>query len=470
MSDASDRPTVLLISSDTIGPKMAGTGIRYWNLARVIAHAQPVTLASPFQAELTPPTNVTLSSYHDADNDERGHNLVRLIEQHDVVVSQHLPYLYAGDELLRERFLIVDLYAPWILEKLEHARVDPEEGERNRKDDVDVLNRLLGLGDAFICASERQRDIWLGALAAAGRLDLPQVQADADVRRLIDVVPFGLSSETPRQNGAGPRQIIPGIGDNDPLILWNGGLWNWLDPFTAIRAMPRLVEHRPRATLVFMGVRSPVAEIAKMRVVEDARALADELNLLDRHVFFHDWVPYEDRQNWLLQADVGLSLHLNSLESRFAYRTRMLDNIWCGLPVVATNGDVLADLVERERVGIVVEPNDPDAVADALIVALDPERQRMFRANLGGLVERNTWENVAAPLLRWCRNPAKVSEPGTDPRDRYTHHLEQIYSETAEYARRLERVIEEKDQHHPVAADHTEETRIARAEACHASD
>ena len=171
----------------------------------------------------------------------------------------------------------------------------------------------------------------------------------------------------------------------------------------------------------------------------------DELNLLDRHVFFHDWVPYEDRQNWLLQADVGLSLHLNSLESRFAYRTRMLDNIWCGLPVVATNGDVLADLVERERVGIVVEPNDPDAVADALIVALDPERQRMFRANLGGLVERNTWENVAAPLLRWCRNPAKVSEPGTDPRDRYTHHLELTYSETAEYARRLERVIEEKD-------------------------
>ncbi len=383
MSDASDRPKVLLISSDTIGHKMAGTGIRYWNLARVIAREQPVTLASPIQAELTPPKNVTLSSYHGADNDQRGHNLARLIEQHDVVVSQHIPYLYASDDLLRERFLIVDLYAPWILEKLEHARVDPEEGERNRKDDVDVLNRLLRLGDAFICASERQRDFWLGALAAAGRLDLPQVQADVDVRRLIDVVPFGLPSEPPQQSGAGPRQIIPGIGDDDPLILWNGGLWNWLDPFTAIRAMSRLVEQEPRARLVFMGVKSPVAEIAKMRVVEDARGLAEDLNLLDRHVFFHDWVPYEERHNWLLQADVGLSLHLNSLESRFAYRTRMLDNIWCGLPVVATSGDVLADLVEREQVGVVVDPSDPNAAADALIESLDPERQRVFRANLG---------------------------------------------------------------------------------------
>jgi hypothetical protein len=94
----------------------------------------------------------------------------------------------------------------------------------------------------------------------------------------------------------------------------------------------------PRAKLVFMGVKSPVAEIAKMRVVDDARDLAHHLNLLDCHVFFNEWVPYEERQNWLLQADLGLTLHLDSLESRFAYRTRMLDNIWCRLPLVATRG------------------------------------------------------------------------------------------------------------------------------------
>ncbi len=32
-----------------------------------------------------------------------------------------------------------------------------------------------------------------------------------------------------------------------------------------------------------------------------------------------------------------------------------------------------------------------------------------------------------------------------DPRDSYVHHLERIYSETAEYARHLERVVAEKD-------------------------
>ncbi len=50
MSHGADSAKVLLIASDTIGSNMAGTGIRYWNLARVIGQNQAVTLATPSQA------------------------------------------------------------------------------------------------------------------------------------------------------------------------------------------------------------------------------------------------------------------------------------------------------------------------------------------------------------------------------------------------------------------------------------
>ncbi len=438
-------PKVLLISSDTVGPSMAGTGIRYWNLARVISQTLPVTLATPVEATLAPPEGVSLRSYAGVDNDERGHNLAELIEEHDVIVAQHIPYLYTDDKVLRERFLIVDLYAPWILEKLEHARVDPEVGEPNRKDDVAILNRLLRLGDAFICASERQRDFWLGSLATAGRLDLSVAQADPSLRGLIDVVPFGLPVTPPQRNGPGPRETIDGIDDDSVVVLWNGGLWNWLDPFTAIRAMTSVVDHQPNAVLVFMGVRSPVAEIARMRVVEDARQLARDLGLLNRHVFFNDWVPYEQRQNWLLQADLSLSLHQESLESRFAFRTRMLDNIWCQLPIVATTGDVLADVVERRKIGFTVQSGDSDATTRAILAAIDPDNQKTFRTNLATLADENTWEAVSQPLVNWCHKPVKLGSRGENPNDRYVHDLERTYSETAEYARHLERVVAEKD-------------------------
>jgi len=439
-------PRVLLIASDTIGLSMAGSGIRAWNLARVIGAQQPVTLATINNVTLEPPPGVTLHSCAAPDESARGQMLADLIAAHDVVIAQHIPYMYTDPEVLSNRFLIVDLYAPWILEKLEYARIDAEIGEPNRKDDVAILNRLLSLGDAFICASERQRDFWLGALAAANRLDTKQARVDPSLRNLIDVVPFGLHSEPPMCSGPGPREQFAAMGKDARLILWNGGLWNWLDPFTAIEAMALVVEREPRARLIFMGVRSPSDVVAHMRVVDDARALAKRLDLLDRVVFFNDWVPYDSRQNWLLEADLGLSLHQPSLEARFAYRTRMLDNLWCNLPVVATEGDVLADLIEHEQIGRTAPPGDARAVADAVVRALDAGNQTAYRKNLKRIAPEQHWEAVARPLLRWCAQPVKSgSAQSTDPRDEYVHRLERIYSETADYARHLEQAIAEKD-------------------------
>ena len=124
-------------------------------------------------------------------------------------------------------------------------------------------------------------------------------------------------------------------------MLWNGGLWPWLDPETAIRAVGALAERRPGVRLVFMGA---AQQLPAQRTAERAQALAAELGLLDRVVFFNDeWVPYEQRADWLLEADCALSTHEDHLETRFAFRTRVLDCFWARLPIVCTGGDDLAD-------------------------------------------------------------------------------------------------------------------------------
>ena len=446
MSEPHPLPRVLVIASDTIGPRMAGSGVRYWNLARVLGTQQPVTLATPNVTALPPPPGVALMTYAAATEDERGRVLARFIDEHDVVVAQHLPFLYADAAALAAKHLVVDLYAPWILEKLEYARVDPARGEPDRKDDVTILNRLLQLGDFFLCASERQRDFWLGALAAAGRLELAHARADPELRRLLDVVAFGLPELRPRRTGPGPRGSLPGVGPDDLVLLWNGGVWNWLDPLTAIRAVALLARDEPRVRLVFMGTRSPGAQVAEMELVDTAWALASEMGLLGRHVFFNDWVDYDERQNWLLDADVAVSLHVATVEARFAYRTRLLDAIWCGVPTVATEGDVLADIVRAEGIGLTVSPGDAGAVADALRRALDPGLGRELRGNLAAVAERYTWERVSGPLFTYCRAPWSIGAArGQDASANYVHGLERLYSETAQYARQLERVLADKD-------------------------
>lgn len=439
-------PRVLVIASDTIGERMAGSGIRYWNFARVIGRQQSVTLATPNEVSLPAPHGVRLVSYAGQTADERGRALVELIREHDVIVAQHLPYLYADAELLTARFIVIDLYAPWVLEKLEYSRIDPARGEPDRKDDVTILSRLLALGDFYICASERQRDYWLGALTMAGRLELVHVQDDPELRNLIDVVPFGLPGPMPVPSGSGPRETFPGIGRDDPILLWNGGLWNWLDPLTAIRATALLAAgDHPNVRLVFMGTRSPGAQVAEMSMVDTARQLAAELGLTDSHVFFNEWTPYEERHNWLLQSDVALSLHYPTVEARFSFRTRMLDNLWCGVPTVATQGDVLADLVDGEGAGITVPPGDAVAVASAVADLLDPEAAASYRSRIASVAGTYSWEQVSDPLLAYCRNPRHIKERrGDDPAQQYVHDLERLYSETAQYARDLERAVSQR--------------------------
>ena len=104
-----------------------------------------------------------------------------------------------------------------------------------------------------------------------------------------------------------------------------------------------------------------------MQMAIDARALADELGLAGRNVFFNEgWVDYSERQNFLLEANVGVTVHFDSAETRFSFRTRALDYLWAGLPIVATDGDAFAELIEREGLGLTVPAEDPEALEEAL--------------------------------------------------------------------------------------------------------
>ena len=68
-----------------------------------------------------------------------------------------------------------------------------------------ILKQILALqtGSAFICASERQRDLWLGVLGALGRIDLDRFRSDPSLDRLVGVVPFGLEADEPKLSEPG---------------------------------------------------------------------------------------------------------------------------------------------------------------------------------------------------------------------------------------------------------------------------
>lgn len=60
----------------------------------------------------------------------------------------------------------------------------------------------------------------------------------------LSVVPYGIDAVPPRPTRA-PLRAAGLLADGDRLAIWAGGMWSWLDPLTALRALERLRPARP---------------------------------------------------------------------------------------------------------------------------------------------------------------------------------------------------------------------------------
>lgn len=392
------RRRLLIISPDAVQSSMGGVGMRYWELAHQLADVAEVTLAIPRATDLHS-ARVTLHTYTRGD----AATLRPAATAADVLLLSGFDVYH--HPFLRETaaYKIIDLYDPMVLENLERfADKPPAEQEGHHRLGVKVFNELFALGDFFVCATEKQRDYWLGALTAVNRVNPAAYRADPTLRRLIDLAPLGMPDAPPQRQKRVLKGVRPGIGAGDKLILWGGGLWDWLDPLTVVAAMPQVLRAVPQARLFFLGVRHPNPDVPPSRMAARTLARAAELGLLETAVFYNEWTPYAERENYLCEADVAVSLHGDHVETRFAVRTRLMDYLWARLPMVVNGGDVLGDMVQARGLGRVVETGNVTAVADALIDLL---QQPISPARFEPIIEQFTWARVAEPLRRYVQQP-----------------------------------------------------------------
>jgi glycosyltransferase involved in cell wall biosynthesis len=387
--------SVLLISSNPVNQRMTGPGIRYWEIATYLAEKHSVVLLVPGETDL-------ISSKFQIFRITRK-TLKYWLNWADVIVTTG--YKFPLDPVfLSQKPLVVDLYDPLPIELLEHRKNSPlPEARLSLAYYLARLRLLMDRGDFFICGHERQRDFWIGMLAAWGRIDQELYRKDPELKRLIQLVPFGLPAEKPVHTQRVLKGTRKGISDSDKVILWGGGLWSWFDPCIVIRAIHEIHWIRSDIKLVFLGkVEDPVPQSHK-----EVLKLSKELGLYDRYVFFNErWIPYQERQNYLLEADIGISTHFASFESHLALRTRILDYIWCGLPIIATKGDFWGDWIEKEGLGITVDPESVDQLKAAILELADhPEKVEQCRANLRRIADKFSWPSVLQPLETFCLNP-----------------------------------------------------------------
>ncbi len=399
------RQRVLVVTGEPLLERMAGPAIRAWEIAHALAPVAEVRLLSTAGVKVESPEFDVVHAH--------GRELRKQTDWADVIVFQG--FLLEGAPWLKEssKILVADVYDPMHLEQLEQAKdLGPSGRDRSIRETTRVLNEQLARADFVLCASEKQRDFWLGQMAGQGRVNAAVYDEDESLDSLIAVVPFGIADEDPVQRRHAIKGTVPGIGPDDKVILWGGGVYNWFDPLTLVRAVDRLRRRHPEVRLYFLGLKHPNPGVPDMRIAWELQQLSDELGLTGKHIFFNEgWVPYGERADYLLDADLGVSTHFHHVETAFSFRTRILDYLWAELPIVATSGDTFGGLITEHGLGAAVPPEDVEALEAALETYLfDDEAIAAARRNVKSFAQSYRWAEVLRPLVEFCRFPRRAAD------------------------------------------------------------
>lgn len=134
-----------------------------------------------------------------------------------------------------------------------------------------------------------------------------------------------------------------------------------------------------------------------------SRSLADRLGIADR---VHFAGPVADPERWMAAADLFV---LPTIYDPFS--NACLEAMACGLPVITTAANGIAEVLEEWRAGTVVpDPRDVEGLVDRITEFLDPARREERRAAARACAEALPAEShlkqmlvTYEDVLRWAR-------------------------------------------------------------------
>lgn len=181
-----------------------------------------------------------------------------------------------------------------------------------------------------------------------------------------------------------PREFLE--YDHDPSAIENGPLV-FFGRFATHKGVDTLID-----ALSHLGDDAPPTRIIGRGVLEDElRAQIDRLGLTDR-VSFHPWMTHHELGEALREARMAV---LPSREENFSLA--ILSALAVGTPTISTEVGGTPEIIDDGETGLLVPPDDPPALADAIgRLQSNPDEARRIGANGQSHVRNNLTWAVAA--------------------------------------------------------------------------
>lgn len=214
--------------------------------------------------------------------------------------------------------------------------------------------------------------------------------------RRVSMIPMGVRT-FPEQATENP---YPQALHGRPVFLWGGGVWAWFDLETLLDAFAEAAKRGSDAALFFLSGKDHSGLEIHQAALERVRTRSAELGLLGTSVFLNEKpVGPADIPSYIEHCRAGVMTNPDVLESKASWRTRFLDLIAGGRPLVVAGNDPLGDRMTQVGAARFSPSGDAMSLADAICtVSSDASLARRMGAASAGMREGLSWMSNLAPL------------------------------------------------------------------------
>jgi len=215
----------------------------------------------------------------------------------------------------------------------------------------------------------------------------------------IVVILNGANTELFKPMDAAEAKDELGLRQSDSYVCFVGSLSKWQGVEYLIEAAPLILESYPNTRFLIIG-----DGVMKEELIQ----LTEKVGVSDK-VIFTGMMPYQKVPLYINASDICVAPFIRKRNERCGVSPlKFCEYMACEKPVVASRLAGL-EMLEQNDAGILVEPENPEALASAIIkLYQDPD----LRKQMGGngrkyVVENRSWESVARKVAEVCEKIVK---------------------------------------------------------------
>jgi len=173
-----------------------------------------------------------------------------------------------------------------------------------------------------------------------------------------------------------------------PNLLWVRSMHTIYNPQMAIFVLDQIIKSYPDATLCMVG---PAKDNSKTKVI----SLIKELKLQD-HIILKGKL---EKKEWIeLSKEYDIFINTTDFDN---HPVTLLEAMALGLPVVSTNVGGIPHLIDDEKTGLLVGPNDIHSMSDRIISLINGELDGLEIAGNARIMMRKY--SISNTLPKWIK-------------------------------------------------------------------